>query len=52
MTMLANHAHLFPTDIRPERDVDHLLALMDACDIERAVAFAPFEGQQENRKGN
>jgi len=52
MAVFANHAHLFPTDLREEGDVDHLLALMDACGIERAAAFAPFEAQWGNREGN
>jgi hypothetical protein len=52
MPIFANHAHVFPTDLWPEGDVEHLLALMDACGIERAVAFAPFEGQWKGREGN
>ncbi len=42
MKIFANHAHVFPADIRPEGDIPHLLHLMDECGIEKAVAFAPF----------
>ncbi len=45
MEIFANHAHLFPADVRPEGSVDSLLSLMDACGIERAVCFAPFRQQ-------
>src|SRR5437867_12110509 len=41
----ANHAHVFPADVRPHGSVDALLALMDACGIEKAVCFAPFASQ-------
>ena len=51
MAVFANHAHLFPTDIWPEGDIDHLLRLMDECGFERAVVFAPFAGQWKDREG-
>ena len=41
----ANHAHLFPKNTKPNGDIDNLKALMDACEIEKAVCFAPFENQ-------
>lgn len=41
MEIFANHAHVFPDDIRPEGSIDALLALMDECGIARAVCFAP-----------
>ncbi len=41
----ANHAHVFPADVRPHGAIDVLLALMDACGIEKAVCFAPFARQ-------
>ena len=36
----ANHAHLFPKNTKPNGDIDNLKALMDACEIEKAVCFA------------
>ena len=42
MSIWANHAHVFPAETRPEGTVEELLRLMDECEIERAVAFAPF----------
>ena len=43
--IFANHAHVFPRQVRPEGTVECLLRLMDACGIARAVCFAPFAGQ-------
>jgi len=40
--IFANHAHVFPGELKPEGTVDKLLQLMDACGIARAVCFAPF----------
>lgn len=40
--IFANHAHVFPKELRPEGSVDSLMRLMDDCDIDKAVAFAPF----------
>jgi len=40
--IFANHAHVFPKEVKPEGTVDRLLHVMDACDIARAVCFAPF----------
>ncbi|MDR2687034.1 MAG: amidohydrolase family protein [Oscillospiraceae bacterium] len=40
--IFANHAHVFPGELKPEGTVDRLLQLMDACGIARAVCFAPF----------
>ncbi len=45
MEIFANHAHVFPETVRPEGSVDNLLRLMDACDIARAVCFAPLRRQ-------
>ena len=47
MDIFANHAHVFPQELRPEGTVDKLLRLMDACGIARAVCFAPFPGEQD-----
>ncbi len=40
--IFANHAHVFPEEIKPEGTVEKLLALMENCGIDRAVCFAPF----------
>jgi predicted TIM-barrel fold metal-dependent hydrolase len=40
--IFANHAHIYPKELRPEGTVERLLRLMDACGIARAVCFAPF----------
>jgi predicted TIM-barrel fold metal-dependent hydrolase len=42
LRVMANHAHVFPPSINPAGTIDRLLTLMDACDIEQAVGFAPF----------
>ena len=42
MKIFANHAHVFPPELRPEGTVDRLLSMLDACGIEKAVCFAPF----------
>ncbi len=44
-SIFAHHAHVFPANIRPNGTIARLLELMDACGIERAVAFAPFSYQ-------
>lgn len=40
--IFANHAHIFPAAIKPEGTVDRLRRLMERCEIEKAVCFAPF----------
>ena len=52
--IFANHAHVFPANVRPEGTVETLLETMDACDIERAVCFAAFPSQlkPENEETN
>lgn len=42
MKIFAHHAHVFPKELREDGTVEALLALMEECGIERAVAFAPF----------
>ena len=37
MEIFANHAHVFPDNVREQGSIDSLLALMDTCDIARAV---------------
>lgn len=44
-SIFANHAHVFPASINPEGTIERLMKLMDACQIERAVCFAPFSNQ-------
>lgn len=43
----ANHAHLFPKNTKPNGDKDCLKAILDNCEIEKAVCFAPFQNQME-----
>ncbi len=45
--IFANHSHLFPKNTKPDADIDNLKALLDACEIEKAVCFAPFSDQLE-----
>lgn len=40
--IFANHAHIFPKELRPEGSVDSLMKFLDECGIDKAVAFAPF----------
>lgn len=41
--IFSNHAHMFPKQLREDGDVPHLLALLDACEIDKSVCFAPFD---------
>ena len=43
----ANHAHLFPKNTKPNGDKDCLKAVLNNCEIEKAVCFAPFQNQME-----
>ena len=45
MEIFANHAHVFPDDVRPEGSIDALLRLLDECEIVRAVCFAPHRSK-------
>ena len=40
--IFANHAHIFPKELRPEGSVDSLMKFLDECEIDKTVAFAPF----------
>ena len=40
--IFANHAHLYPREIRDNADAAALLEFLDETGIDRAVAFAPF----------
>lgn len=41
--IFANHAHVFPEEIKPEGSVDSLMRFLDECEIDKAVAFATFQ---------
>jgi len=43
--IIANHAHVFPKEVRENGTVDKLKELMDACGIDKCVCFAPFQGR-------
>jgi predicted TIM-barrel fold metal-dependent hydrolase len=43
--IFANHAHVFPAVVNPNGTIDRLLRMLDSCDIEQAVCFAPFSTQ-------
>ncbi len=45
MNIFANHAHVFPENIRPAGTIDRLIKLLDHCQIDGAVCFAPFAYQ-------
>ena len=45
----ANHAHVFPESINPNGTIDRLLRLMDECQIDEAICFAPFPYQIEDK---
>lgn len=49
--IFANHAHVFPEDVRPDGSVDSLLRTMDACGIDRCVCFATFPSQLRPENG-
>lgn len=38
--VFANHAHIYPSRLRPESDLDALKELMRECEIDRCVVFA------------
>lgn len=45
IAQLVNHAHVFPSFLNQEGTIDRLLTLLDACQIEQVVCFAPFPHQ-------
>jgi len=47
ISIFANHAHVFPASMNESGTIDRLLRLLDACEIEQAVCFAPFPHQVE-----
>jgi predicted TIM-barrel fold metal-dependent hydrolase len=49
ISIFANHAHVFPAAVNPNGTIDRLLQLLDNCDIERAVCFAPFGAQMDKQ---
>ncbi len=40
--IFANHAHVFPEEIKPEGSIDNLKKLLDECGIDKCVCFATF----------
>ncbi len=40
--IFANHAHIYPKEIKPSGDIDSLEKYMENCEIDRVVAYAPF----------
>lgn len=40
--IFANHAHIYPTELRENGDLNALKRLMDECGIDKCVAFATF----------
>ena len=48
--VLANHAHVFPADLNPNGTIERLFTLLDACNIEEAVCFAPFPQQWQRKE--
>lgn len=40
--IFANHAHIYPKEIRPSGSIDSLKKLMENCSIDKCVAFATF----------
>jgi predicted TIM-barrel fold metal-dependent hydrolase len=47
ISILANHAHVFPAAINSSATIDRLLRLLDTCGIDQAVCFAPFAEQTD-----
>ncbi|MEO6436248.1 MAG: amidohydrolase family protein [Tepidisphaeraceae bacterium] len=47
ISILANHAHVFPAAINPSATIERLLRLLDACAIDQAICFAPFAEQAD-----
>jgi len=45
VAIFAHHAHVFPDSVNPDGTIERLLRLLDACDIDGAVCFAPFPYQ-------
>ena len=45
--IFANHAHVFPKEIRENGTVDALMKFLDECEIDRAVCFAPFPDRMQ-----
>ena len=45
--IFANHAHVFPKGSKDNAQLENLKELMEKCEIESAVCFAPFNHQTE-----
>lgn len=47
--VLVNHAHVYPATVNPNGTIDRLLQMLDACQIDQAVCFAPFAYQCDGK---
>lgn len=45
--VIANHAHVFPKEVRENGTIDELKKLMDECGIDKTICFAPFADKFE-----
>src|SRR5688500_7732083 len=52
ISILANHAHVFPEAVNPNATIDRLLRLLDACGIDQAACFAPFATQTDGHSAD
>ncbi len=50
--IFANHAHVFPEEIKPEGTIDKLKELLDECGIDKCVCFAPFHDRFDEIRSN
>ncbi len=50
--IFANHAHVFPEEIRADGTIDNLKILLDDCGIDKCVCFAPFHDRFEGTRKN
>jgi hypothetical protein len=48
-SVLANHAHVFPSTLNPNGTIERLLQMFDACGIDQGVCFAPFPHQCDGK---
>lgn len=48
--IFANHAHLFPKEVKEQGDINALMTFLDETGIDKAVCFAPFNNQIENTR--
>jgi predicted TIM-barrel fold metal-dependent hydrolase len=48
MEIIANHAHVIPSNVLKGGSIEELIKLMGECEISKAVTFAPFSRDFEN----